>query len=155
MFIPQNPVIVVLGVFLSFILFTQGEDYNFRTTVYGEVIRECQDEGLDYDNCFYRRGAKIKEKYGASYTDLKRRKDMQKAYLINPCVILIVTLFVAFAVSKNEILLTFAAFIPAALVFLINAASTEARLGRYYLIFIALIAHFISRAKRFLWVVNP
>lgn len=155
MTIPQNPVIVVLGIFLSFILFTQGENYNLETTEYGRLVQECKELRISYDNCFERRSTQIREKYGVPYWVLQLKKEQQKIFLINPCVILIVALFVGFGVSKNEISLTLGALAPVSLVFLKNAESLERILGPVYLLFAAIIAYLVLSFKQNFFVKKP
>lgn len=152
MVIPQNTLIVGLGIFLSFLLFTQGEKYNLETTQYGQLMKECKALKLDHFNCIVKRSPEIREKYGVPYWDLRLRKVQQKTFLINPCVILIITLFVGFAVSRKEIFLTFAALAPISLIFLKNADFIERTMGPVYLFFALAIAYSVSRVKRYLFV---
>jgi len=155
MVIPQNTVIVGLGILLSFLLFTQGEKYNAETTQYGQLMQECKALKLDYESCVVERSPEIRKKYGMPYWDLQLRKIRQKTFLINPCVILIIVLFVGFGVSRKEIMMTFIALIPISLVFLKNADSIERTMGSIYLLFALTIAYSISRVKFYLFIKNP
>lgn len=148
----QNAIIVGLGILVSFFLFAQGQKYNFETTEYGELVRECQALRFNYDNCVEARGAEIRREFGAPYWELESRKMQQMVFLIIPCVVLIVALFVGFAVSRNEKYLTLIALTPLFLSFLrFYPYAPEKWMIPLYLFFAAVIAYLISHVKRCLF----
>jgi hypothetical protein len=148
----QNALIVGLGILVSIILFTHGEKYNLENTDYGELVQECQELRFDYGSCVERRSAEIRKEYGASYRELESRKERQMTFLIIPCVVLITSLFVGFAVRRNEKYLAMLALTPLFLSFLrYYPYAPEKWMVPLYLFFAATIAFLISRIKRFLF----
>jgi len=149
----QNAVIVGLGILISIILFSQGEKYNLENTDYGELVQECRELRFDYGSCVERRGAEIRKEYNAPYWELESRKERQMTFLVIPCVVLITTLFVGFAVRRNEKYLTMLALTPLFLSFLrYYSYAPEKWMVPLYLFFASVIAYFISRVKQFLFI---
>jgi len=148
----QNALIVGLGILVSIILFAQGEKYNLANTEYGELVRECRALRFDYGRCVERRGAQIKSEYGVPYWEIEANKERQMAFLVIPCVVLIVSLFISFAVSRNEKYLTLIALTPLFLSFLrYYPYAPQKWMIPLYLFFAATVAFFISRIKRLLF----
>jgi hypothetical protein len=153
----QNPLIILIGIFVSFFLLAQLEKYNLWTTAYGQIMKTCglpNDTGVweVYENCLSRRSQEIRVKYGKSVRELQDEKELKNIFLIIPGVILITTLFVIFAVSKNEILLTMITLTP----FLWNfwnyrPEPLRVELAPYYAIFTFLVAELVWRLKKYLF----
>jgi hypothetical protein len=156
MAIPQNPVIVGLGILLSFILFAQGEKYNQESTELGVLLLNCKSSKADYENCIVRRNPEISKQYGVPYWELETRKARQMVFLIIPSVVLIITLFVSFSASSNEKYLTLIALTPLFLSFLrFYPYAPEKWMIPVYLLFAATVAFLISHFKRFLFMRTP
>ena len=149
----QNLIIVGLGVVMSFILFAQGEKVNLETTELGQLLQQCKALKFDYEHCVVRRNPEIKQEYGVPYWELENRKTQQMVFLVIPCLILIIALFVGFTVSGNEKYLTLMALAPLFLSFLrFYPYAPEKWLIPFYLLFAAAIAWFIRNLKRVLFV---
>lgn len=155
MSIPQNLVIVVLGILMSFVLFAQGEKINLESTDYGQLLQTCRASKFDYQNCVVKRNPEIRRDYGVSYWELESRKTQQMIFLIIPCLVLIIALFVSFTVTKNEKYLTLIALTPLFLSFLrFYPYAPEKWLVPLYLLFASVIAWFIRHLKRVLSFAN-
>ena len=157
MFNFQRVFIAILGIVLSFLLFAEGEKYNIESNAYSPLIRYCQEKR--FDQCEYRyvhKQAEIEEKYGAPYWVLERRLKEQKIYVIIPCVILIVALFVCFTLDEKEILLTVLVLIPFLVSLIVRFIfDSECCLTPFYLLYAACLGFVISTLKRFLGFVDP
>ena len=153
----QNPLIVVLGIFVSFFLFAQGEKYNLRTTAYGQILKSYYietDTGVTvyHQDCLLNRRQEIRVRYDGSDRELQNEMVWQKIFLIIPCVILITALFVGFAVSKNEILLTVFTLTPLSLnLWGYHSDQIKVDVGPYCLIFAFILSYPIVRLKKYLF----
>ncbi|HEY8562926.1 MAG TPA: hypothetical protein VIL74_21285 [Pyrinomonadaceae bacterium] len=152
MTLPQNPVIVGLGILLSFLLFAQGEKYNLKSTDYGQMLQNCQARQIDHENCVVKRNSEIIKLYGEPYTELEARKQRQMIFLVIPTVVLIVAVFVSLNVTKDEKYLTMLALAPLFLSFLrFFPYAPEKWMTPVYLLFSLAVAGCVTHFKRTLF----
>jgi len=156
MFNFQSVCIVILGIIVSFLLFAEGEKYNAESTEYGRIIQYCEEQPSD---CQYRMAAtqqEFEEKYGAAYWVHERNLREQKIYVIIPCVILIITLFVCFTLDKKEILFTGLVLAPFFIGLIVRFTfRPECCLTPFYLLYAVGLSFVFSSFKRYWLFANP
>lgn len=156
MFKFQNVVIIFIAICISFLLLDAGLKYNRESNKYGQIIQECERKKIGCEYWYFNEQGEFKDKFDTAYRTSEYRMKNQRLFVIIPFVILIVLLFVNFAVEKNEAAVSVISLSPLFLNFLLNYFFyPEFFMTPIYLFFTITGSYFISRLKRYLIVKKP
>lgn len=146
----QNCLVLMLGILVSFLLFSQTLKSNSDYQTLKKTRRDCEDykilnvPGFTERSCGFYRRELIQLRHGVSEEDLKLRKNREIIYYTLPAVCLILPLFVVFAANQYETFLSFFAIMPLNLWL---SGGDEAWLIPLFVIFIPLSALVCRRLR--------